>query len=80
MAIKGNLTEVPADKASPTDLLSTAEVAELCGMTKGRVCQLLQSGEMIGKKLRGLYWMIERREADKFADQPVGGGRPRIGA
>jgi hypothetical protein len=71
---------VPLAQAKPTDLLSAHEVAELCGMTHGRVCQLLQSGEMKGEKMRGIIWLIERREAEKFVNRPEGPGRPRISA
>lgn len=77
MAIRGKVTEVSLAQAKPTDRLSPDEVAELCGMTHGRVCQLLRSGEMKGEKGRGGLWEIERREAEKFVDQPEGGGRPR---
>ena len=63
--------------SKPTDKLSVVEVAELTGMTHGRVCQLLRSGEMKGIKFRGVLWEIERREAEKFMEQPNGGGRPR---
>lgn len=64
-------------EAKPGDLLSPEEVAELCGMTHGRVCQLLRSGEMKGTKGRGGLWDIPLREAKKFVKQPEGGGRPR---
>lgn len=69
---------MPLAEAKPTDQLSVDEVAELCGMTHGRVCQLLRAGEMKGTKRRGGIWEIERREADKFKKQPQGKGRPRL--
>lgn len=78
MATRGKVTEVPLAEAKPTDLLSAHEVAELCGMTHGRVCQLLQSGEMKGSKLRGIMWQVERREAERFSSRPEGPGRPRV--
>lgn len=80
MATRGKVTEVPLAQAKATDLLSADEVAELCGMTHGRVCQLLQSGEMKGSKLRGIIWQVERREAEKFIKEPGGPGRPRNGS
>ncbi len=79
MAVKGKVKEISMAEASPTDMLSADEVAELCGMTHGRVCQLLQSGEMAGTKFRDIVWQIERREAERFLNQPDGGGRPRSG-
>jgi hypothetical protein len=79
LATRGNLTEVPLAQAKPTDLLTATEVAELCGMTHGRVCQLLQKGLMKGHKMLGIIWQVERREAEKFAQRPEGPGRPRIG-
>ena len=78
MATRGNFQDVPLTTSKSTDWLSPDEVAELCGMTHGRVCQLLRSGEMVGRKRRGL-WEVQRREAEKFKDQPEGGGRPRVG-
>jgi hypothetical protein len=78
VATRGKVTEVPLAQAKPTDLLTAYEVAELCGMTHGRVCQLLQSGQMKGSKLRKIWWQVERREAAKFASRPEGPGRPRI--
>ena len=79
MATRGKTTEVSLAQAKPTDLLTADEVAELCGMTRGRVSQLLISGEMKGSKLRGILWQIQRREAEKFANRPEGPGRPRSG-
>jgi hypothetical protein len=78
VATRGRITEVPLAEAKPTDMLSAHEVAELCGMTHGRVCQLLQSGEMKGTQGRGRIWQVQRREAEKFANRPEGPGRPRI--
>lgn len=78
MAIRGNVIKVALAQAKPTDRLSPDEVAELCGMTHSRVCQLLRSQQMHGTKGRGGLWEIERREAEKFIAQPSGGGRPRI--
>ena len=80
LATRGKLTEVSLAQAKATDLLSADEVAELCGMTRGRVSQLLISGEMRGTKMRNLFWQVERREAEKFMEQPGGGGRPRSGS
>lgn len=79
MATRGKTTEVSLVETKPTDMLTAAEVAELCGMTHGRVCQLLQSGEMKGEKFRGILWQVQRREAEKFASKPEGKGRPRVG-
>lgn len=79
MAYRGGLEEVPLAKTKPNDMLTTEEVAELCGLTHGRVCQLLRSGEMKGNKFAGVVWQIERKEADKFVKQPEGKGRPRGG-
>lgn len=78
VATRGKVTEVSLAQAKPTDLLSAHEVAELCGMTHGRVCQLLQSGEMAGNKLRNIIWQVERREAEKFINRQDGPGRPRV--
>lgn len=78
MATRGDTKEVPLVEAKPTDKLSVDEVAELCGMCHSRVCQLLRAGEMKGTKFRGIFWQVERREAEKFKIQPEGKGRPRV--
>jgi hypothetical protein len=39
----------------------------------------LRSGEMQGRKARGGLWEVMRREAEKFIEQPAGGGRRRTG-
>ena len=80
MATRGKVKTVALIQAKPTDWLSPDEVAELCGMTHGRVCQLLRSGAMKGEKRRGGLWEILRREAEKFRDGSNGKGRPRSGA
>lgn len=77
MATRGVVTEVKLAEARPTDLLTADEVAEICGMTHGRVCQLLQAGIMKGTKLRGILWQVQRREAERFVNRPDGPGRPR---
>ena len=43
------------------DLFTTKEVAELVGVTYGRVCQLIWEGKLEAKKY-GRDWMITREE------------------
>lgn len=78
MAYRGEMKEVALSSAKPNDLLSVEEVAELCGMSHSRVCQLLRAGLMKGEKLRGVFWQIARKEAEKFSQRPTAAGRPRI--
>lgn len=80
MAVRGKIREVPLAEAKATDRLTPDEVAELCGMTHSRVCQLLRSGEMKGHQGRGRMWQVLRKEAERFLESPAGGGRPRSGA
>jgi excisionase family DNA binding protein len=77
MATRGIGKEVPLAATKSTDWLTTEEVAVLCGMTHSRVCQLLRSKQMNGEQGRGRIWRIQRREAEKFREQPDGAGRPR---
>ena len=79
VSTKGNITKIPQAKALSVDMLAVDEVAELCGMTVGRVYQLLRSGEMKGTKYRNVYWQITKKQAAKFRHHPDGGGRPRNG-
>lgn len=78
MAHEGNMKKVPLSAAKPNDWLSVDEVAELCGMTHGRVCQLLRAGTMAGEKFRNAIWQVKRKEAAKFIERPTSSGRPRI--
>ncbi len=78
MAQRGESREVPLSATRANDLLSVHEVATLCGMTHSRVCQLLRSGEMKGKKFRDVIWQVKRKDAEKFAERPNPEGRPRI--
>ena len=59
-------------------LLTVREVCHLTGLTHGRVCQLLRSGQMKGTKIGRLMWLIPENEAKKFVD-PTPVGRPRRG-
>ncbi len=77
MAHRGEMREIPLSRAKSNDLLTVDEVANLCGMTHGRVCQLLRSGAMRGQKLRTL-WQVARKEAEKFIERPTTAGRPRV--
>lgn len=78
MAHRGELKEVSLSSAKSNDLLSVEEAAELCGLTHSRVCQLLRAGIMKGEKLRGVFWQVTRKEAEKFSHRPTAAGRPRI--
>ena len=76
VALKGSLQEVKGAESSE-DWLSADEVAALCGMSHSRVCQLLRSGELPGERLRGKFWQVRRKHAERFIQQPAGKGRPR---
>jgi hypothetical protein len=77
VASRGNTKEVSLAQAKANDWLTPEEVAVLCGMTHSRVCQLLRKQIMKGEQGRGRLWRVQRREAEKFLDQPDGAGRPR---
>ena len=47
------------------DIISTAEAAKILSLTKGRVRQLLQSGELKGQRV-GRTWIIYRRDVEEF--------------
>jgi excisionase family DNA binding protein len=78
MAQRGVTKEVQLADTKADDLLTVKEVATLCGMTHSRVCQLLRSGEMRGKKLQRVLWQVKRREAEKFVERKNPEGRPRV--
>ena len=49
-------------------LLSAAEAAEIMKLTVGRIRQVLQSGELRGKRISGV-WVIDRRDLEQFQKQ-----------
>ncbi len=77
MAHRGELKEVALSSTKPNDLLSVEEVAKICGLTHGRVCQLLRAGVMKGEKYRNIIWQVRRRDAEAFCERPTTVGRPR---
>ena len=59
------------------NLLSTQEAADIIGCTRVRVIQMLNAGEMHGKKINDRAWVIEKAEAERIADREYTTGRPR---
>ena len=47
--------------------LSVNEVADLLGLTTGRIRQLLISGELEGVKVNERAWVIDRKVVEKYA-------------
>jgi excisionase family DNA binding protein len=61
----------------PADWVSTARAAALLGVSKGRVRQLLSSGQLPGRKI-GRDWLIRSGDLRRFEALPRGSpGRPR---
>ncbi|MBD2204811.1 helix-turn-helix domain-containing protein [Calothrix sp. FACHB-1219] len=54
-----------------SDLLSVAETAQLLGVTRQRVHELIKNGQIIACKL-GRYYYIETAEVDRYKNQPTG--------
>jgi len=57
-------------------LFSPVEAAKILGVTEGRIYQLLQTGQMAGKKLGIKNWVIPASAIRTFLDKPKV-GRPR---
>lgn len=57
--------------------VSTTEAAEIIGVTRTRVIQMLGSGELPGEKINSRAWLIERKAAEKVAQAKYTTGRPR---
>lgn len=58
---------------------TTAEAAEVIGITQGRLCQLLRAGILKGRKAGQQTWLIPKREVERFQSTPQKTGRPRVG-
>jgi len=65
--------EVPSHK-----LLTVSEAARQCGLTDGRVRQLLRAGAIQGVKVSLALWLIPAAEVEKLKVVPKR-GRPRSG-
>ena len=47
--------------------ISVNEVADLLGLTTGRIRQLLISGELKGVKVNKRAWVLDRKIVEKYA-------------
>ena len=59
--------------------VSTSEAAEIIGVTRTRIIQMLGDGDLPGEKINSRAWLIERKEAEKVANLAYRTGRPRSG-
>lgn len=54
------------------------EAASFAGMTRGRMSQMLNSGEAKGLRITGKCWLVAEAEAARVRDQRSSCGRPRV--
>jgi excisionase family DNA binding protein len=54
-----------------TKLLSTRQVADICGVSPRTVAMWLRDGELKGIKLNGFTWRVREDDLDEFIE-----GRP----
>ncbi|MBW4557027.1 MAG: helix-turn-helix domain-containing protein [Trichormus sp. ATA11-4-KO1] len=54
-----------------SELLSVAQTAQLLGVTRQRVHELIKNGQIIARKL-GRYYYIEAIEVNRYTSQPMG--------
>ena len=57
--------------------VSTTEAAEIIGVSRIRIIQLLQEGELVGEKLNERAWAVTRKSVEKVAEKQYTTGRPR---
>ena len=63
------------------DWVSVSKAASILGCTTGRVRQLLGEKRLSGEKLDGTkIWMVSRESVEKYGEEELPPGRPRIGA
>jgi len=61
---KSNSSDTP-------DFLSVAQSAEVLGVTRQRVHDLIKNGQIVARKL-GRYYYIEAIEVERYRNQPSG--------
>ena len=63
------MTTVIADK-----FYTVAEACGILNLTRQRVCQLLNSGQLKGEKAHGMLWIIPEKSLNEFQkiERPVG--------
>lgn len=60
-----NDNQNPADPLTVGELITLAEAAEYCGLTKGSLHEYVKRGRLKAKKL-GLYWVTTRAAVDEY--------------
>jgi excisionase family DNA binding protein len=60
-----------SDSSDSPDLLSIAQSAEILGVTRQRVHDLIKNGQIIACKL-GRYYYIQTIEVERYRNQPTG--------
>ena len=65
-----------AEGVQGEELMNVSEVAEVLGITVGRVRQLAVAGRLKGEKV-GRDWVFRRAVIDEYARRPRRPGRPR---
>ncbi|WP_392477634.1 helix-turn-helix domain-containing protein [Nostoc sp. C110] len=63
------MTDSASNKSS--ELVSVAQTANLLGITRQRVHDLIKNGQIIACKL-GRYYYIEVAEVERYKNQPTG--------
>ena len=63
-----------------TTMYTVEEAARAAGLTRGRICQMLRSGQIHGIKIGRLMWVIPQSEVRKIIHPRKGPGRPRSGS
>ncbi|MBW4536554.1 MAG: helix-turn-helix domain-containing protein [Pleurocapsa minor HA4230-MV1] len=53
------------------ELLSVTQTAQVLGVTRQRVHDLVKNGQIIARKL-GHYYYIETTEIERYMNQPIG--------
>lgn len=53
---------------------TVAEACQILGLTRQRICQLLNSGQLAGEKAHGMLWIIPEKSLQEFKqmERPTG--------
>jgi excisionase family DNA binding protein len=57
--------------------ITVTEAADLIGVTHAYVIRLIGAGRIAAERFHGRAWLVDRRSAEHYRDNPPAMGRPR---
>lgn len=57
--------------------ITVTEAAALIGVTDAYVSRLINAGKICAERFHGRAWLVDRKSAESYRDNPPAMGRPR---